>query len=86
MEYHKELLHVRFAEEVMGWSDVEPSREGGSMRLYGTVHTNRGPQRREVPDAITKRRAEQVQPAGRVTRRALPGAGRPALTFDGAAL
>ena len=50
MEYHKELLHVRFAEEVMGWSDVEPSREGGSMRFYGTVHTNRGPQRREVPD------------------------------------
>lgn len=50
MEYHKELLHVRFAEEVMGWSDVEPSREGGAMRFYGTVHTNRGPQRREVPD------------------------------------
>ena len=50
MEYHKDLLHVRFAEEVMGWSDVEPSREGGAMRLYGTIHTNRGPQRREVPD------------------------------------
>src|ERR671916_617118 len=50
MGYHKELLHVRFAEEVMGWSEVEPSREGGSMRFYGTVHTNRGPQRREVPD------------------------------------
>lgn len=50
MEHHKELLHVRFAEEVMGWSDVEPSREGGSMKFYGTVHTNRGPQRREVPD------------------------------------
>jgi hypothetical protein len=44
------LLHVRFAEEVMGWSDVEPAREGGSMKFYGTVHTNRGPQRREVPD------------------------------------
>ena len=50
MEHHKELLHVRFAEEVMGWSEVEPSREGGLMRFYGTVHTNRGPQRREVPD------------------------------------
>ena len=50
MEYHKDLLHVRFAEEVMGWSDVEPSREGGAMRFYGTIHTNRGPQRREVPD------------------------------------
>ena len=47
---HKDLLHVRFAEEVMGWSGVEPSREGGAMRFYGTIHTNRGPQRREVPD------------------------------------
>ena len=34
----------------MGWSNVEPSREEGSMKFYGTVHTNRGPQRREVPD------------------------------------
>lgn len=50
MEHHKELLHVRLAEEVMGWSDVEPSREGGAMKFYGTVHTNRGPQRREVPN------------------------------------
>lgn len=50
MEYHKDLLHVRLAEEVMGWSDVAPSREGGVMRLYGIIHTNRGPQRREVPD------------------------------------
>jgi hypothetical protein len=50
MEHHKGLLHVRFAEEVMGWSEVEPSREGGSMKFYGTVQTNRGPQRREVPD------------------------------------
>jgi hypothetical protein len=50
MEHHKELLHVRLAEEVMGWTDVEPSREEGRMKLYGTVHTNRGPQRREVPD------------------------------------
>ena len=50
MEYHKSLLHVRFAEEVMGWSGVEPSREGGSLKFYGTIQTNRGPQRREVPD------------------------------------
>jgi len=50
MEHHKELLHVRFAEEVMGWSDIEPSREEARMRFYGTIHTNRGPQRREVPD------------------------------------
>ncbi|HEX8355071.1 MAG TPA: hypothetical protein VF611_19360 [Pyrinomonadaceae bacterium] len=47
---HKDLLHVRFAEEVMGWSGVEPSREAGAMRFYGTIHTGRGPQRREVPD------------------------------------
>ncbi len=50
MEYHKDLLHVRFAEEVMGWTGVEPSREDGAMRFYGTIQTNRGPQRREVPD------------------------------------
>src|SRR5687767_12822897 len=50
MGFHKELLHVRLAEEVMGWSEVEPAREGGVMRFYGTIHTNRGPQRREVPD------------------------------------
>jgi hypothetical protein len=50
MEHYKELLHVRFAEEVMGWSDVEPSREQGSLRFFGTVRTSRGPQRREVPD------------------------------------
>lgn len=50
MDDYKELLHVRLAEEVMGWSDVAPSREGGSMKFYGTIHTNRGPQRREVPD------------------------------------
>jgi len=49
MEY-KDLLHVRLAEEMLGWSDVAPSREDGVMRLYGTIHTNRGPQRREVPD------------------------------------
>lgn len=50
MEYYKSLLHVRFAEEVMGWAGVEPSREGGSLKFYGTIQTNRGPQRREVPD------------------------------------
>jgi hypothetical protein len=49
MEY-KELLHVRLAEEVMGWSDVESSRGEGGFKFYGTIHTNRGPQRREVPD------------------------------------
>lgn len=50
MEEYKELLHVRLAEEVMGWSEVEPSRVEGSMKFFGTVHTNRGPVRREVPD------------------------------------
>lgn len=50
MEEHKGLLHVRFAEEVMGWSDVEPSRGEGALKFYGIVHTDRGPQRREVPD------------------------------------
>ena len=47
---HKELLHVRFAERVMGWTNVEPSSEGGGLKFFGTVHTNRGPVRREVPD------------------------------------
>lgn len=50
MEHYRELLHVRFAEEVMGWEDVRPSREEGRLRFYGTIRTNRGPQRREVPD------------------------------------
>src|SRR5688572_2230000 len=50
MDYYRDLLHVRFAEEVMGWTEVAPSREGGAMRFYGTIQTNRGPQRREVPD------------------------------------
>lgn len=50
MEHYRELLHVRFAEQVMGWTDIELSRESGKLRLYGTIHTNRGPQRREVPD------------------------------------
>jgi hypothetical protein len=49
MEY-KELLHVRLAEEVMGWTEVEPARGEGGVKFYGTIHTNRGPQRREVPD------------------------------------
>lgn len=50
MEEYKHLLHVRFAEEVMGWAEVEPSREEGALMFYGTIHTGRGPQRREVPD------------------------------------
>ena len=50
MEHYKELLHVRFAERVMGWTNVEPSREAGGLKFFGTVHTNRGPARREVPD------------------------------------
>ena len=50
MEEYKELLHVRFAERVMGWTNVEPSSEGGGLKFFGTVHTNRGPVRREVPD------------------------------------
>ena len=50
MDYYKSLLHVRFAEEVMGWAGVEPSREAGALKFYGTIQTNRGPQRREVPD------------------------------------
>lgn len=50
MEEYKELLHVRFAERVMGWINVEPSRETGTLKFFGTIYTNRGPQRREVPD------------------------------------
>lgn len=50
MEHYKDLLHVRFAAEVMGWEDVHPSREEGRLKFYGTIRTNRGPQRREVPD------------------------------------
>ena len=50
MDEHKELLHVRFAERVMGWQDVAPERVEGRLKFYGTIHTNRGPQRREVPD------------------------------------
>lgn len=50
MDEHKELLHVRFAERVMGWQDVAPERVEGRLKFFGTIHTNRGPQRREVPD------------------------------------
>ena len=50
MDEHENLLHVRFAEEVMGRTEIEPSREGGALKLYGVVWTNRGPRRREVPD------------------------------------
>jgi hypothetical protein len=50
MEYYRDLLYVRFAQEVMGWDDIRPSREEGKLKFYGTIHTNRGPQRREVPD------------------------------------
>jgi len=50
MDEHKELLHVRFAERVMGWRDVGPERVEGRLKFFGTIDTNRGPQRREVPD------------------------------------
>jgi hypothetical protein len=50
MEHHRNLLHIRFAERVMGWVNVEPSRETGALKFFGTIHTNRGPQRCEVPD------------------------------------
>ncbi|HEX8457053.1 MAG TPA: hypothetical protein VF656_07140 [Pyrinomonadaceae bacterium] len=50
MEHYKELLHIRFAEQVMGWMEIEPSREEGALKFYGFIHTGRGPQRFEVPD------------------------------------
>lgn len=50
MEHYKDLLHIRFAERVMGWTEIEPSRESGALKFYGFVHTGKGPQRREVPD------------------------------------
>lgn len=50
MEHYKELLHVRFAEKVMGWTGVEPVSEAGSLKFYGYLQTGKGPQRREVPD------------------------------------
>jgi hypothetical protein len=34
----------------MGWRDVGPERVDGRLKFFGTIHTNRGPQRREVPD------------------------------------
>ena len=50
MEHYKDLLHIRFAERVMGWTGIEPSRESGALKFYGYVHTGKGPQRREIPD------------------------------------
>lgn len=50
MEHYKDLLHIRFAEQVMGWTGIEPSRETGALKFYGYIHTGKGPQRREVPD------------------------------------
>ncbi|HJR05653.1 MAG TPA: hypothetical protein VJ842_00025 [Pyrinomonadaceae bacterium] len=50
MEHYKDLLHIRFAEHVMGWTDIEPSRESGALKFYGFVHTGKGPVRREIPD------------------------------------
>ena len=49
MEHYKELLHVRFAERVMGWTGIEASREEGALKFYGFIHTGKGPQRREIP-------------------------------------
>ena len=50
MEHYKDLLHIRFAERVMGWTGIEMSRESGALKFYGYVHTGKGPQRREGPD------------------------------------
>ena len=50
MEHYKDLLHIRFAERVMGWTGIEPSRESGALKFYGYVHTGKGPVRREIPD------------------------------------
>jgi hypothetical protein len=50
MEHYKDLLHIRFAERVMGWTGIEPSRESGALKFYGFVQTGKGAQRREVPD------------------------------------
>ena len=49
MEHYKDLLHIRFAERVMGWTEIEPSRESGALKFYGFIQTGKGPQRREVP-------------------------------------
>src|SRR5688500_15662053 len=50
MEHYKDLLHIRFAERVMGWTGIEPSREEGALKFYGFIHTGKGLQRFEVPD------------------------------------
>jgi len=50
MEHYKDLLHIRFAERVMGWTGIEPSRESGALKFYGFVQTGKGPQRFEIPD------------------------------------
>lgn len=50
MEHYKDLLHIRFAERVMGWTGIEASRESGALKFYGYVHTGKGPLRREIPD------------------------------------
>jgi hypothetical protein len=49
MEHYKDLLHIRFAGRVMGWTDIEPSRESGALKFYGFIQTGKGPQRREIP-------------------------------------
>jgi hypothetical protein len=50
MEHYRDLLHLRFAARVMGWREIEPSRETGALKFYGLIDTGKGPQRREVPD------------------------------------
>ncbi len=50
MDDFKELLHIRFAERAMGWSEIEMARDAGGLKFYGTIQTNRGPKRMEVPD------------------------------------
>jgi hypothetical protein len=50
MEHYKDLLHIRFAERVMGWTEIEPSRESGALKFYGFIQTGKGPERREIPN------------------------------------
>ncbi|MGI9105581.1 MAG: hypothetical protein ACR2G4_04960 [Pyrinomonadaceae bacterium] len=50
MEHYRDLLHIRFAGRVMGWREIEPSRETGALKFYGLIDTGKGPQRREIPD------------------------------------
>ena len=50
MEHYRDLLHLRFAARVVGWREIEPSRETGALKFYGLIDTGKGPQRREVPD------------------------------------